>query len=187
MPAGPAAFSTTRPGACVPVPAFCEVIALTRTAMTRAFLLFAAIAVAACSAKTQTIPGTKVPDTPQNQAIVERVEEYRLAMERQDARALALMASDGYREQASSVGDDYGYDELLDILRERLSQVEDIRYSIRYMDIKREGNLAYVDVLIDASFTIEDARGERVREDMQDQNQLVLEWTGEEWMFLSGM
>ncbi len=155
--------------------------------MTRLLFACALAAVAACSAQTQTIPGTEVPSTPENQAIIERVEEYRLAVEQQDAQALVLMASENYREQAASVGDDYGHDGLIEILRQRLDHVEDIRYSLRYMNIEREGELAYVDVLIDASYTLEDARGEMVRRDMQDQNRLVLEWTGEQWMFLSGM
>jgi hypothetical protein len=157
-----------------------------RKAMTRAVLYCALVALAACSAqKPTTIPGTKVVDTPENQQILERVEEYRRAMEQQDARALVLMASEEYRERGG--GDDYGYDQLLEILRIRLSQVEDIRYSLRYMNVQRDGEIAYVDVLIDASYTIEDARGELVRRDMQDQNRLVLQWNGEQWMFLSGM
>jgi hypothetical protein len=157
--------------------------------MIRAVIIAALAAAAACSGQKQpsTIPGTQVADEPENHAIIERVEEYRMAMERQDARALVLMASQSYREQAGSVGDDYGYDGLVELLRSRLDQVEDIRYSLRYMNIRREGEIAYVDVVIDASFTIEDARGEMVRRDMQDQNQMILEWTGEEWMFLSGM
>ena len=32
---------------------------------------------------------------------------------------------------------------------------------------------------IDASFTVLDARGQEVRRDKRDQNQLVLEWDGE--------
>jgi hypothetical protein len=156
--------------------------------MTRAVMCCALVAVAACSGQKQsTIPGTQVTDTPDNHQIIERVEEYRLAMERQDARALVLMASENYRERASSLGDDYGYDQLLDILRDRLRQVEDIRYSLRYMNVQREGDVAYVDVLIDASYTLEDARGELVRRDMQDQHRIILEWNGEQWMFLSGM
>ena len=155
--------------------------------MTRALVVSALAAMAACGAQTQTIPGTQVPDTPENHALIERVEEYRVAMERQDARALVLMASENYREQAQGLGDDYGYDQLLEILRTRLSQVEDIRYALRYMNVEREGDVALVDVLIDASYTIEDARGVRIRRDMQDQNRMILEWDGENWMFLSGM
>ncbi len=157
--------------------------------MTRVFSLLAvsALVIACGSSQPATIAGTTIPDTPENQAIVDRVEEYRMAMERQDAQALVLMAAESYREQAQAVGDDYGYDGLLDILRHRLRQVEDVRYSLDYKSIRHEGERAHVEVLIDASYTIEDARGEEVRRDMQDQNEFILEWSGERWMFVSGM
>lgn len=150
------------------------------------FLLVPLVA-AACGSSAQTIPGTQIPDTRENQAIIDRVEAYRLAMERRDAEALVLMASENYREQAQALGDDYGFEGLQDRLSERLREVEDIRYSLRYRDIQHQGDRAYVRVVIDASFTMEDARGEEVREDMQDQNEFVLEWSGENWMFVSGM
>jgi len=41
--------------------------------------------------------------------------------------------------------------------------------------------------LIDASYTITDARGQARRLDKRDQNELVLEYTGDKWLFLSGM
>ena len=58
---------------------------------------------------------------------------------------------------------------------------------MRYMNIERHGSRAFVDVLIDASFSLKNARGEEVRSDMRDQNRFVLEWNGKKWMFLSGM
>ena len=44
-----------------------------------------------------------------------------------------------------------------------------------------------VDVLVDASFTVANAVGQPKRPDKRDQNQLVLEWDGHRWLFLSGM
>ena len=49
------------------------------------------------------------------------------------------------------------------------------------------GCRAAVDVMIDASFTITNAAGKSQRPDKRDQNQLVLEWNGQRWLFLSGM
>ena len=43
------------------------------------------------------------------------------------------------------------------------------------------------EVLIDASFTVVDARGQDRRTDKRDQNELVLEWDNNKWKFLSGM
>lgn len=165
-------------------------------------LVFVALAGlgAACGGQASNIPGTRLPDSAENRAIIERVEEYRLAVERKDAAALTLMASTQYWEDGGTPtgGDDYGYDRLREVLASRFQQAEDIRYSMRYVDIKkacpdqedgelREGCRAYVDVLIDASYTVDNARGEPVRQDKRDQNQLVLEYDGEKWKFLSGM
>jgi len=54
-------------------------------------------------------------------------------------------------------------------------------------DELRAGCKAAVDVLIDASFTVTSAQGQPKRPDKRDQNQLVLEWDGRRWLFLSGM
>ena len=54
-------------------------------------------------------------------------------------------------------------------------------------DALERGCRAHVEVQIDASFTLNDARGESIRKDKRDQNELVLEWTGEKWLFVTGM
>jgi hypothetical protein len=51
----------------------------------------------------------------------------------------------------------------------------------------RQGCRASVDVLIDASFTVANAIGQPKRPDKRDQNELILEWDGRRWLFLSGM
>lgn len=155
-----------------------------------------------CATKAQTIPGTEIPDNRRNRDIIEVVEQYRLAVERQDVPALLLMASKSYWEDGGTPtgGDDYGYEGLREVLQSRLQHASDIRYSLRYVDISRRcradgdpetnhGCRAYVDVLIDASFSMVNAYGQVVRPDMRDQNQLVLEWDEEteRWLFLSGM
>jgi hypothetical protein len=155
-----------------------------------------------CASKAQTIPGTNIPETRVNRAIIDTVEQYRLAVERKDNSALLLMASKRYWEDGGTPtgSDDYGYEGLREVLSTRFKNAEDIRYSLRYMNVARrcqnpedpDSNSdcrAYVDVLVDASFSIVNAHGQRVRPDMRDQNQLVLEWDpqAERWLFLSGM
>lgn len=156
---------------------------------TLAAALLATLALGACGGSVEYIPGTKVPRSQENQALIDRIEDYRMAVERKDAAALVLMASKRYWEDAGTPTgtDDYGYQGLQQILTGRFQRVKAIRYSMRYMNIRRAGDRAYVDVLVDASFTVEDARGEDARADMRDQNQFTLEWDGRAWMFLSGM
>ncbi len=154
------------------------------------------LALTACAAQVKYVPGTRVPYSDANDSVLKACEEYRLAVERADVDALMLMAHKQYWEDSGtpSGSDDYGYDGLRNVLLTRLPKATDIRYSMRDVDVTqtcpgdlRPGCRAAVDVLIDASFTITDAFGKPKRPDKRDQNQLVLEWDGHRWLFLSGM
>lgn len=164
--------------------------------MTRLFFLAAILTSAACGAKASYVAGTKVPYSASNKSVLDACEEYRLAVERGDADALMLMAHPQYWEDSGtpSGSDDYGYEGLRNVLLTRLLKATDIRYSLRYMNVSQQckgdlkpGCRAAVDVLIDASYTITNVHGKQVRPDKRDQNQLVLEWDGRRWLFLSGM
>lgn len=164
--------------------------------MTRMSILLAILAVAACAHPASYVPGTKIPYSDSNKSVLDACEEYRLAVERGDADALMLMAHKQYWEDSGtpSGSDDYGYDGLRNVLLTRLPKASDIRYSMRYVGVKQScggelkpGCRAAVEVLIDASFTITDALGKPKRPDKRDQNELVLEWDGRRWTFLSGM
>lgn len=157
--------------------------------MKLSLLLVGLVLASACARGSEYIPGTRVARSSDNEAIIERVEAYRMAVERKDSGALALMASKRYWDDSGTPAghDDYGWKGLKMILATRFKQVEQIRYAMKYVGIKRQGNRAFVDVLVDASFSLKDSRGQEVRQDMRDQNQMVLEWNGEAWMFLSGM
>jgi hypothetical protein len=151
--------------------------------------------VGACAHQVSYVPGTRVPFSEMNRSVLDACEEYRLATERGDADALMLMAHKQYWEDSGtpSGSDDYGVEGLRNVLLTRLQKAKDIRYSIRYVavhqqcDALKPGCRAAVDVLIDASFTIADPLGRPRRPDKRDQNQLVLEWDGHRWLFLSGM
>lgn len=168
--------------------------------VSRLSLFIVAVLATACASQVQTIPGTQIPDVPIHREIIDVIEQYRVAVERKDTAALLLMASKNYWEDGGTPtgGDDYGYEGLTSVLRDRFQRASDIRYSLRYVNVYRrckkagdpttnEGCRAYVDVLIDASYSVADATGRPMRPDMRDQNQLVLEWSGEKWLFLSGM
>ncbi|HEU0029966.1 MAG TPA: hypothetical protein VFQ53_04985 [Kofleriaceae bacterium] len=149
-----------------------------------------------CAHNGKYVAGTKIPYSDNNKSVLEACEQYRLAVERADADALMLMAHRQYWEDSGtpSGSDDYGYEGLRNVLLTRLLKATDIRYSIRYVAIHQQcagdlqpGCRAAVDVLIDASFTLTNAYGKPSRPDKRDQNQLVLEWDGRRWLFLSGM
>jgi hypothetical protein len=163
--------------------------------MKRLFLIAAMVSFGACAARVTYVPGTRVPYSDINKSVLDTCEEYRLAVERGDADALMLMAHKQYWEDSGtpSGSDDYGVEGLRNVLLTRLQKASDIRYSMRYVGVHQQcttlkaGCRAAVDVLIDASFTIANPLGRPIRPDKRDQNQLVLEWDGHRWLFLSGM
>ena len=144
--------------------------------------------IAGCAHGGSYVAGTKVPYSENNKSVLDRCEEYRMAVENRDSDALMLMAHPQYWEDSGtpSGSDDYGYDGLREVLVGRFQRADDIRYSMKYVKVRRQGQRAYVEVVVDASYTITTSNGEQ-RMDQRDQNQLVLEWDGEHWMFVSGM
>jgi len=174
--------------------------AMHRYSLTIALAFALSISAVACGSTPRTIPGTRVTDNQANRDIIEVIEKYRLAVERRDAAALFMMASKKYFEDGGTTDgkDDYGHDQLRNVLTGRFQHGKDVRYSLRYMNVNRrcprgkkgqgnDGCRAYVDVLIDASYTINNAHKRPVRKDKRDQNQLVLQWENDSWKFLSGM
>lgn len=166
--------------------------------ISRSFVLASLfLAVTACAHSSGRIKGTRIPDDEVNRQILETVEKYRVAVEARDSEALVLMASPDYWEDRGTVesSDDYGFDKLREILSGRFQLASDVRYSMRYDKIRRvcpgdkleRGCLAHVEVQIDASYSVNDARGQTVRRDKRDQNELVLKWDGQKWVFVSGM
>ncbi len=161
-------------------------------------LVAAVTVLTGCAARARNIPGTRIEDDRLNRSLIEAVERYRVAVEKADAEALFLMASPSYFEDSGTpVGaDDYGYEGLKDVLVGRFLMAREIRYAMKYVAIRRTcaadaepepGCRAHVEVMVDASFTVLDARGQDRRTDKRDQNELVLEWVDGQWKFLSGM
>src|SRR5690242_1144030 len=95
-----------------------------------------------CSSSSTYIKGTKVSDTTDNRKILGVIEKYRLAVERRDAAALLQMASKNYWEDGGTPtgADDYGYDGLREVLIGRFQRADDVRYSMKYVNLRREGN-----------------------------------------------
>jgi hypothetical protein len=157
--------------------------------MVKVALLLAAVGVASgCASGPRYIRGTQVVDNSENREILETVDKYRIAMEQRDTASLVAMASRQYHEDGGTPtgSDDYGYDGLREVLATRFLKAEQIRYGMRYMRITVQQGRAFVDVILDASYSVPTDRGVS-RLDMRDQNQLVLTRDGRRWLFVSGM
>ena len=140
-------------------------------------------------AHNSTLAGTTVPDTPENRAILETVENYRSRLVERNVEGLLMLASKNYFEDSGSpqADDDYGYEGLRDILHSRLGRLKSMRYQIRYKAVKINGKKAKVEVLIDGSFELSAEVGDQYRR-VSDFHEFVMEDAGNgKWRFLSGM
>ena len=149
--------------------------------------LLLALLCSACS-QVSTIPGTKIADTKLNHEIIDRVEEYRIAMEKRDAAKLLSMAHPNYYEDSGTPkgDDDYGYEGLKEVLSRRLSALRTVRYNIEYRKVEVDGNRARVDIRYDASFQIATEMGDRW-ERKQNDKRIELENDGHRWLIIAGM
>lgn len=134
------------------------------------------------------IPGTRITDTKENREILQRVEEYRLAMEQRDSPKLLTMAHPSYFEDSGtpSGADDYGYPGLKKVLDSRLPVLRSVRYAIQYRNLVIEGKRATLDIRYDLSYQIATEMGDRW-ERKQSDKRMELENDGGRWLFLSGM
>jgi hypothetical protein len=103
-----------------------------------------------------TIPGTEIPDTDENRDILRVLERYRTSFVRRDAAGVLSTAHPSYYDPAGTDDptDDIEYSELGPILRERLAQLEAIRFTIDYLEVNVVEDRASVKVWIDASFQL---------------------------------
>jgi hypothetical protein len=166
--------------------------AITKTgrAITLAFALATAAGTLGMSgcATVRAIPGTKIADTPVHRQVLQRVEEYRVAMEQRDAARLLSMAHPNYYEDSGtpSGSDDYGYPGLKRVLENRLSSLRWLRYLIKYRDIRVDGNRAQIDLRYDISFQLMTEIGEKW-ERRQNDKRIELQREENRWLIISGM
>jgi hypothetical protein len=142
------------------------------------------------------IPGTEIPDTPENQEILKVLERYRIAFVQRNAAAVLATAHKTYHDEAGTddPSDDVQYSDLGPILRSRLSQLDSIRFTIDYLEILVHGDRAIVHVWIDAAFRMKpilDAVGTpRIPprySRKQDHAEFELLRTGDSWQIISGL
>ncbi len=122
-------------------------------------LLFLGLAMPVAGCKdTPTIPGTEIPDTEDNRDILRVLERYRTSFVRRDAAGVLSTAHPTYYDEGGTDDptDDIEYSELGPILRERLAQLEAIRFTIDYLEVSVVQDRASVKVWIDASFQLRD-------------------------------
>ncbi len=147
-----------------------------------------ALAGGAGCAHTNNLPGTTVPDTEENRAVLETVDKYRERLMAKDVEGLLVLASEKYFEDSGTprANDDYGYEGLRGVLK-KLVRVRSIRYEIQFRNVKVERGRAEVEVFINGAFELNAESGERYRR-VSDYHRFVLEQnSNSKWKFISGM
>lgn len=140
---------------------------------------------------TKDIPNTSVPDTPQNRAVINFMEQYRRSVEERDVGALLGMASQLYLDDNGTPAgeDDIDFRTLQTKLKRWSDRVTDVRYEIKYREISYDLDQIHVDYRYSASFRVayqdEDERWSR----RIGENRLVLtrDQVKERFLVLSGM
>jgi len=159
---------------------------LTRRLVPAALLLL----VAACGAPK--IKDTEIEDTPDNRAILDVIEQYRLAYEKRDAPALLALVSPRYMEDGGTAGteDDYDFDGLKARLEgEDFARVLKARLSVTINDLEVNGDRAHADMRIETRYqTGPTEEGQEPEWHMHaDDNRMEFSRNGGAWKIISGM
>lgn len=117
--------------------------------------------VAGCK-NTAIIPGTEIPDTPDNRELLQVIERFRTSFVRQDPAGILATAHPTYYDESGTddPSDDIVYEELGPILRRRIAQLESVRFTIEYLDVYMRRDRATVNVWIDATFRLKPILGD---------------------------
>jgi hypothetical protein len=158
-------------------------------------LILFALATTACG-KKPSIPGTEIPDTEENRAILQVLERYRKSFVNKDAAQVLATAHKTYYDEAGTddPSDDISYADLGPLLRRRLSQIDSLRFTIDYLEVHVHGDRATARVWIDASFRMKpllDGEGYPRQQPLfsrsQDYNEFELIREGDTWLISRGM
>jgi hypothetical protein len=152
-------------------------------------LVFALATVLGGCGHTRMLPGTEIPATEDNLAVIETIEQYRAFLIEKNIDGILLLASNKYFEDGGTprANDDYGYDGLRQVLTGRLGRVQSLRYDIEYQRITVKGDRAEVDAYLNGAFELQSEGGERYRR-VNDRHRFILERTkNNKWRFLNGL
>lgn len=140
----------------------------------------------ACSPRR--IPGTEVPDTPDNRAVSAVLEKYQQAYERRDAAAVLALVSKRYFDDAATPdpSDDLDYTALSRVLPQDFARLGSIRMDLRVTDIRSDGDKAQAIVRFDTRYRIATRAGE-VAKAQADVSRILFVKEQGAWKIIAGL
>jgi len=141
---------------------------------------------AACT--HNTIPGTNVPDEPQNRAVLQVLANFKQAMENRDADALLALAAPGYFDKGdpSRPTDPHDLAGLRRSVPKDFNGVRSLKLDIDIRNVKIEGDSAQVDYFGVMRYAIAVPNGEKWFSESDDQRMKFVKIDGD-WKISSGM
>jgi hypothetical protein len=152
----------------------------------RLLLVTALVALGACG--TKRIPGTEIRDTRDTRAIVQVIDQYRIAAERRDAEAVLALVSPRYFDNAGThdPADDQDYEQLRRRLPSDYAKLSAVRLGMRVNAIEVKDDRATADVDFDGRWRITTPTGE-VPKQANDVNRMTFIREDGAWRITSGL
>jgi hypothetical protein len=156
------------------------------------FVILAAVLAAGCGPYLirgpQISKDAEIEDNPTNRELIQVIESYRAAMERRDLPGLLALASKSYYERAGTTAtdDDYSYEGLEKILKERLPKLKDLRLKIEVDQLILSGSQAIIDYTYHGQFMVRSGKGALWKEKSWE-SRMTLERVDGRWLITSGM
>jgi len=150
--------------------------------------LAAALAALPLAGCVHNIPNTEIPDTPDNRAIIEVVDQYRKAFDRRDVQGVMVLVSRSYFDDAgtSDKSDDVDYARLPQVLTETFARISEMRLELGVTSVATRGDDASVDLFYDALYKIA-TPSQRVQKRDADVQRMHLKREGQAWRISSGL
>jgi hypothetical protein len=145
------------------------------------------VTLAACAPRL--IPGTKIPDTDVNRALMGAVETYRQAVERRDTQAILAMVSPNYFDVRGHPDDPsyhWNYERAKADLPEKFAKVKDMRLEIQVRKIEVKDGFAKVSYLFTENFVAQLPSGQFPHHD-SDVTQMEFQLIGKHWYIIRGL
>ncbi len=157
-----------------------------RPTLNRLALLCALALAAACTPRR--IPGTEIDDTTETRAILNVMEQYRAAVEAKDAKGVAALADETFKDDGGSASteDDLDYKTLASKLTERLGRVSDLKLELNVKKISfHEDRTASAIYNYTTSFMMPGLSHKR--ESFSEIKQMWFRRVGDQWKIASGI